>query len=67
MSQMAKKDNEPKEKKWVSKGLGIFRLKKNKGDGKRRLLMRTEGAGNVILVRFSMMLFTCATVLPTTE
>ena len=32
-------------------GLGVFRVKKStKGDGKKRLLMRTDGGGNVILV-----------------
>lgn len=31
-------------------GLGQFKLKRGKEDGKRRLLMRTEGSGNIILV-----------------
>lgn len=31
-------------------GLGMFKVKKStKGDGKKRLLMRTDGGGNVIL------------------
>lgn len=35
--------------KWVVLGLGELRLKKAK-DGKRRLLLRSDGGGNVILV-----------------
>jgi nucleoporin NUP2 len=41
------------EGKWAVKGLGIFKVKKSKDDGKRRLLMRTEGSGHVALVSAS--------------
>jgi nucleoporin NUP2 len=35
---------------WKAEGLGVFRMKKAKENGKRRLLMRTDPGGNVILV-----------------
>lgn len=36
--------------KYVSVGLGQLKLKQNKETGKRRLLLRTDGNGNVVLV-----------------
>lgn len=36
--------------KYVVVGLGQFKLKSNKATGKRRLLMRADGSGSVILV-----------------
>ncbi|WVN88213.1 uncharacterized protein L203_103414 [Cryptococcus depauperatus CBS 7841] len=41
--------NKLEDGRYISEGLGIFKMKKEKKGSRRRLLMRTDGNGNVIM------------------
>lgn len=43
-----------KDGKWADLGIGLFKIKKNKDDAKRRILVRNEGNGKV-MVNFRLM------------
>ena len=43
-------DGNETKKEWKTLGVGALKVKKNRVDGKRRLLMRTDGSGHVLLV-----------------
>jgi nucleoporin NUP2 len=38
-----------KEGKWADLGIGLFKIKKNTSDGKKRVLVRNEGNGKVMV------------------